>query len=128
MLCYELADARVVVWFPKCVRVLCLLETLRTDPSLAAASYSKLTANSFLQVGGKKRPVCEADNSIVSSLRIRGATSPFPIHLRTAHKDNFNLTYSLNVDIEWVMNIRRRNFCRNYTYFRVRRFVTHSVF
>lgn len=49
---------------------------------------------------GKKQPVREADHS-VSSLRICGATSPLPIHLRTAHKDNFTLTYWLNI-WHWV--------------------------
>jgi hypothetical protein len=49
VLCYELADAIVRIWFPKCARVVSLLQTVRIDPLLEAASYSRKSVNYFLQ-------------------------------------------------------------------------------
>jgi hypothetical protein len=57
----------------------------------------------------KKRPVCEADHPIVSSLRICGATPHFA-YTFVQHTEA-TLTYLLNGDIGWFMNIGGGNVC-----------------
>jgi hypothetical protein len=99
VLCYELTDAIVGVLFPKCARVVSLLQTVRTDSLLEAASYSRSSVNSFLQ-GGKTAGVW---SWLLNSVKFKNLWSYIPTPHTSSYGAQGQLYFNLLTECwHWV--------------------------